>query len=597
MLNQCIESKLAWRPHERYLGRLVSRLGNSYEAIVYRSAGDTKRVGTEEGWSWVIKFPRGVVLSSLRDSNFYFGQYTKTAPNDRYFKSAEAAKHHFESIYPRWRTLVSLARPDIDLMGDDMPLTEVHYTDIWPKGFSDMIKDWKKKAKSYDLYVNFSNVAGNTLDRSANQDPDHQDMVGTYGYPLEYVIKHPADVWYGHGMQYCRVIRDKSRLKLNLSHMTSYDLDRTLSRCNLNDDNLSLVRKHFKETTKGVTAPGKQFVVMLQRDFNAEPTKNDYGKPEWPVRTGRQQTDILRRGGYDCIEDSATRLTQAAINDREPQQICWLVPQAFEVLSVYRLSDLPARKSHVIQNTDHLIKKMVAQIAIVMGDKLEEREPHQDLWWTQAGRQISVEEVDTSLKRRMATLKMGQKEFKSFKHNTQHAFYATIKTERGDFRVSISDDEKLVDAIARFTGQWQRAEPNDAGPRFSRAAHLAAIQAEKNRYYEQERINKVAEVVKNWPKKMDLYNRCSSVMNLIPLPQDLSDEEKYLADSMMTYAVKRLKRPTMRLLGLTNCKRLVRPILLLRKVAEQHPPEYCGYSTVWESVFYQWLREFGPKEV
>ena len=395
-------------------------------------------------------------------------------------------------------------------------------------------------------------------------------------------------------MRYCRVIRDKSRRKLDLSYMNYSDLRSTLYRVGL-EDNESLVRKYFKDSTKGTTAPGKMFIVMLQRDFSVEPTKDVWSQSTWPVRSGAEQTRILRRGKYDSVEDSSNRISQAAINDREPQQICWLIPQAFEVLSVYRMTD-PTR-SHVSIDLDRLEQKFASGLAAVMGDKLKEKENiYTNRWWTDGGREITVSHEDSSIPRRIATLKIGQKKFKDAKKHTPHVLIARLRTERGNFTTKASDHETIKDGIDYFSHLWSRAYQPDTGKRLSKASYQDEKKREQQAYLEAKHKADVAKVVNNWDKDVAFYNKTAQVMKLRPLPTDLTDEEKYEADRLMSMAARGIDRVVMRHIGHDSNVKMVPVLRRLLAVARKYPAEHAGFNMSWCNIFWQWLSKYGPKD-
>ena len=92
-------------------------------------------------------------------------------------------------------------------------INEIHFTDYYGPAFVAFRKKYQKILKSPEhhklsyAYVNFSNFKDDKLDRTAAQITDHHDPVGTYCYPIKYVLEHPADIWYGGNAKFMRVIQ------------------------------------------------------------------------------------------------------------------------------------------------------------------------------------------------------------------------------------------------------------------------------------------------------------------------------------------------------------------------------------------------------
>ena len=105
------------------------------------------------------------------------------------------------------------------LMRMDLLELELKYgfdKDKYPQGFHDFFKKWKKH-KSKNYYVQFSNHKDNTLDKTSYSDPTHSDPKGNYGYPLQYVIDYPMDIWYGANAKYLRVLESTANNILYLN--------------------------------------------------------------------------------------------------------------------------------------------------------------------------------------------------------------------------------------------------------------------------------------------------------------------------------------------------------------------------------------------
>jgi hypothetical protein len=350
-------------------------------------------------------------------------------------------------------------------------IQEVHWGDVWPEGFKKLMAEWKGK-HTHGLYVQFTNVA-DPLSKSANPEPSHSDPVGNYGYPLDYVLSHPADIWYGHGTRYARVLRSKARKTLRLDRVSWSAASEVVWRLRLPYD-LNTVKKVYRDRAKGSTGPGKILMSAIQMDLGAEPTKNGWGIKRYPTRTGMEQTKLFLKAGYDAVEDLARSHKQASINDREPNQIIFLTPTSFDVVSVYRLSD-PRDDNHVDTTLswrmDVLEKKIAVQIATAMGDSVTGDKETSGLMgvtrrWTKKGRQIDIEAVDTSLSDRFNS--NTHKPHKLSKKSSPHAIKVTVLSERGKFYDWTEPGDKALKIIDYFKDWWKSNASVSTGATYSK---------------------------------------------------------------------------------------------------------------------------------
>lgn len=348
-------------------------------------------------------------------------------------------------------------------------IQEVHWGDVWPKGFKQLMADWKGKGYG-DLWVQFTNIS-DPQSKTANPNPSHGDPVGNYGYPLSYVLDHPADIWYGHGTRYARVLRSKASFRqiLRLDKADWGDASNVIYKTQL-PYSLGKVQRIYKDRAKGSTGPGKIIMSAIQMDLDAEPEEGSWGTKKYPTRSGLEQTRLLLKAGYVAVEDWAKTHKQASINDREPNQVIFLTPTSFDVVSVYRLSD-PRSDTHVDTTLgwrmDVLEKKLAVQIAAAMGDALSGDKETSGLmgvtrWWTRKGRQIETEAADTSLDARFNS--NTHKPHKLSKKSSPHSLKVTVLSERGKFYDWTEPGDKALKVVVYFKDWWKdHAHVNTGG--------------------------------------------------------------------------------------------------------------------------------------
>jgi len=387
-----------------------------------------------------------------------------------------------------WHAVDKLAEAVLDGTPAWQVLQEVHWKELWPKGFQKLMSDWKGK-HPYGLYVQFTNVpTGDTTHKTSNPKPDHADPVGTYAYPLEYVLEHPADIWYGHGTRYARVLRDKSSATVRLDAMRWHDTESYVRKAGLGDQRtIKNAKRIYKKRATGSTAPGKIFMSIFQMNLNVEPTRDGWGVMRYPVRSGAEQTALLRKAGIDALLDKASRHSQASINDREPWQICWLTPRAFEVVTTYRLSD--PRGNHTDTTAGHRVEKLqrkiAAQLAAVMGDTLTGERETTNLggwshWWTKQKRQINTFDEDESLNARF-NADVSKPHRMNAKHDP-HSLALVVKSERGEWKDWVdAKGDHSKNAVADFKSWWIHNADKDTGERYTKGKAKADADRERLR--------------------------------------------------------------------------------------------------------------------
>lgn len=463
-------------------------------------------------------------------------------------------------------------------------IQEVHYTDVYPKAFQEFYNKWKKYKNDSSLYVRFDN--GNTTDtlsKGSSQNPDHSDPIGTYAYPLKYIIDYPGDIWYGHNSMYLKVIKDKSKKGyLRLDAMNYSDARSYLRKVGL-DGAYDLAEKFYPDRAKGITAPGKLFMSALQMDFSGATlpkNRKNVRDPIYPkTRSGKEQTELLLRMGINSLEDRANRISQASINDREPEQIVWLRPTDFEILETYRLSDKIPRRSSVTFDTDRLTRKIAAGISEIMNDSLTDSISNKE-FWTKNGRKIIITPHDVSLKYRMDNLKIGQKPHKFFKKYNQYSYSIDILTERGDFNELVGSDEKVEQMFSEFSYNWNKKEGVDNGKRYSKKE-----QEENEKREKDEREKKASEIrKKEYADYFDVYvvpkyNELAEYFDFKKIPDNLTIDQKAKTYSCMQNQLLDFSSPTLNRIYKDADKEILKNYeKLLKFVNNSHPSRFPGHN-------------------
>jgi len=418
-----------------------------------------------------------------------------------------------------------------DYYNKNVVLKEAYFSDAYPKAFLEFYNKWKKHKKDSSLYVRFDN--GNTTDvlsRGASKTPTHSDPIGTYAYPLKYVIDYPGDIWYGHNSSYLKVIKNKTKKGyVRLDTMDDIDARNYLRKVGL-DGGYYLAQKFYPDRAKGSTAPGKLFMSALQMDFSGATlpknrnTVSEIIKPK--IRSSEEQTELLLRMGINTLEDSSKDFTKASINAREPEQILWLRPTDYEILETFRLSDKNRKHSNVTVNAKILSRKIAANIAKIMNDSLTDDSSDTE-FWTKKERKIIITTTDVSLEYRKKNLKIGEKPHRFFKKYNQYQYTITVLSERGEFNEIVFADDKIETVLSDFKNSWDKKEGIDNKQRYSRKQ-----QEEKEKRERDERIEKENAKKKIlYAEKFDLYvvpdyNVLSKYLNFEEMPKNLTVDEK-----------------------------------------------------------------------
>lgn len=264
-------------------------------------------------------------------------------------------------------------------------LSETHYTDIYPKTFLEFIKKYKKQKNDNTLYVQFTNYATSTLEKTPYSDPDHKDPVGIYAYPLKYVIEYPADVKYGRSAKYLRILKQKDiNRSLNLSNMENWLAKSILAKIFKNQDPetlLTIAQKVFKFPNNR-TRSAKQFFANIQYDLTQK-IDTDSNIP-YRLRSGEEQTKLLLSIGITCLIDKSGNRKLAVINKSEPEQTIFLNRKSFDVIDIFQLRNNVSNnlKENPDGNID-LAQKLANSILNELNDKISEasESKHEKVKW------------------------------------------------------------------------------------------------------------------------------------------------------------------------------------------------------------------------
>jgi hypothetical protein len=360
-----------------------------------------------------------------------------------------------------------------DIFSSPDIVNEVHYTDLMPQAFDEFRKKYAKIIKQgggRDLYVQFT-VNDNEMNRTAWQNPDHSDFVGTYAYPIGYVLSHPADIWYGRSSRYLRVLQNTSKRTLNIgSIVDESQVFSVLHRCGFDyrtaQTMLALYKKSYKDRLDGPNKMAKLLLGAIQIDLQSTPeTDSSWGKKKlvYRTRTGQEQTALLVKAGFDTIEDTSRTNRQAVINSREPEQICFLNRGAFRVIEVISLRagarerDLPG-VTYSSPDARVIERPFAQSLAAMMGDKLSEGPERTSLngwsyYWTKGGRRIEI--AFNAYQGYYDNKRMGEKKHRSDKLSDHYETEVVIRTEKGEIKGSFTRETKFKEILADLTGDWR----------------------------------------------------------------------------------------------------------------------------------------------
>lgn len=380
-------------------------------------------------------------------------------------------------------------------------LNEARVEDVMSSKFIEFIQKYKKLKRQNpelyrNLYVQFTNHFSQNIERTAYQNPDHQDPVGIYAYPIDYVINHPMDIWYGRTANYMRVLEKKGN-NLVLNWIDRYDFDRLTYRLRdlgYTKERFSqsylerLAKKYFPRALEGGKLLPKLWFALIQMDLNNPALKNPEdtnSEIEYKTRDGATQSAILKKLGYDSIEDKSGGKGTGIINQREPEQIVFLTRNSFEVLEtiVLRGNFDGNLETLVIPDYDILNRKIAANIAAILNDKLSSRKDTGEgptefkkgyrtgqnfasVFFTIKGREIRITwfQIDIPETRNLG---LGEKpKHKLWKTHDQYYAEVKIITEHGNIETRISNEESLNYLYDRIQNKWEEIKNTPPNPQY-----------------------------------------------------------------------------------------------------------------------------------
>jgi len=363
-------------------------------------------------------------------------------------------------------------------------ISEVHYSDLFNQRFVEMRKKYMKLRRedpsaAAKMYINFTNHVDNNMDRNPfvdNKLIDHSDPVGIYAYPLNYVINHAADIWYGANAKYMRILAHKydATKSLYLQSIKEWDAIRMIGKIPQikeadmhQEDVYRTVWKWLRKHGRNINTPGTVFFFVVQHKIeNGAKEHEIYSKKEYyEARTNVEQTQIFLKLGFNSLVDTAKNQRRAIINPREPEQIVFLRRDAFEVVEVIPLNLTKDKIGGVTTFQDPSYnpseRKLAAYIATEIGDKLKEGPERSSLggwsyYWTQKGRRIEIIfERDQSY---YDNKKMGDKKHKEAKLSDPHKYRIRLRSERGTIGVQAAKSVPFQSAAKSVIDEFnQRA--------------------------------------------------------------------------------------------------------------------------------------------
>jgi hypothetical protein len=360
-------------------------------------------------------------------------------------------------------------------------LFELHYSDTYGNEFHDFVAKYKKLIRNKqinqaDYFVQFTDHKDNNINKSIYQEPNHSDPVGNYGYPLDYVLKYPSDIWYGKNAKFFRILKSKTDNLLILNNIenesdcyyyakklgfTSHDID----------EYIYLTKRYYKDRITGSTKWAKIFMQLLQVDFTQEPVDKEAGlfshaKKSYPIRSGKEQTRLLIKAGYHAIEDRSRNQNSAIINNREPQQIIFLTTTSFTVEDVYRLTNDSRNRDRIMTTNnppEQFERKVVSKVlSIFDGDKiknvLDKQYNMHKHYFSNAGRRVGIyieHYVGYSDGK-----KFGEKKHKELSTSDSFEMRFDIDTEYGTIIYRVNTDEKLNNLYTYLADRWSDMKEN-----------------------------------------------------------------------------------------------------------------------------------------
>jgi hypothetical protein len=398
-------------------------------------------------------------------------------------------------------------------------LNEVHFKDVTSEGFQKFYDKYKRFKTDKSLYVQFTGK-DNIDDKTSVQTPSHNDPMGIYGYPLNYIINNPADIWYGTRSKYIRVLKLKDNDKtLVLSDLSDYFFrNMLLSKLKDLTNNYvdeEIVKKFLRSNLhKGYTInTGKIFMFYVQHKI---PNDFSWKKSEWRDLTkvsSKEQNIILQKLGYNNIIDNTSSEKTASINNREPQQILFLNRKDLEIIDVFQ--NYPSSEQQgvsITRNTEDYFKKICSLIFQSIGDQIVSGYTQSGLdgklFFSKNKRRILI----NSMKDTDQTF-IGWKKHKETKTGTPEIIKIQLITEYGDIYDAIYRDDKLEDAINNIKEKFlttSKTDNPDNSKLFSKQEWDKKIKDDDRKAYEKYRSQEDEKIIINTFREVKQYEENKS---------------------------------------------------------------------------------------
>jgi len=408
-------------------------------------------------------------------------------------------------------------------------LKELTSEDAYGSEFVRFVKKWKSQKTDTSLFVQFTDKTNSYDDRIGVATPSHSDPKGVYGYPLSYVIDHPGDIWYGQKAKYLRVLRNVSPKKTLQLQYVDYSFGKNLLyKAKVNYPSWEKVEKEFS----GVSKEARTFFNLVQRKYNSSDSK------DFTIRSATEQSDIFLKMGYWAIEDRPSRQSQSVINDREPLQICFFVPQAFKVEETYTLhhsQEKPHERSLVVDEPNKGFLRSIAQRIFleVFNDKIaplnkgeyyETGVSFQNTYFSVGGRSVKIDTI--SILDRTNT-KFGGKPFKQFKKYNRWALSFLIYSEYGEDKYTVQASDSIASLIQEIKEDYKKQAPNENWKPRSLETYIGMQKDSYNKsmsnYAEREKQKRI----KQFEGEFEGWQELAGVLNVsVPSYSNLSDDSK-----------------------------------------------------------------------
>lgn len=399
----------------------------------------------------------------------------------------------------------------------------VNYKDLYGKGFQDFMSQYKRVKESSSLYVQFTNYKDNTLDKNYYNDPDHHDPAGVYGYPLHYVLKYPADIWYGQNCKFLRVLRAidyrhcLNVQDLNTEHAAIGFINKfckTGETYEQFDYAKKYIKQNYNETAR---LNAKAAFLCVQNIFERD---NNSKKIIATQRTPLQQNALLIKNGYTCVLDTAKSHKTAVINDREPEQIIFLSKKSFVVVDIFLVGE--GSGCIVVQRRDEdLQKKLAALIFSAMGDKLYQYKSNDNLYWSKGGFCATViimyKNIDDGLK-------IGQKRHRASTFGNLKSISIKIECDAGVMEYEYDNTEFVVIATAIASDYRKRPKDTMWKP-LSLNLYTQAIEQQKRQRIDEYKTAMYNEADEYYDEIEPLYNKIAKYYNQPEL--STKNDQKY----------------------------------------------------------------------